>query len=214
MPSSSPSMRRLARTPADAHRHAQAAALYRDPECRTGPAPPGRCRSAYLPAAYYPGQRATRIGMCSFPPAFGESSPSMWNASAGRAATYLFESNRLSAVLHPAPPADRQTVCHGGRHREARLSASVSPPTHHVSHQARLISPKLQLLSGHTSEQSLAVYRELALSRFIVYHLPKTTQRGREVPMPSYEEVTQRAGSLRALTGLTEAEFHSLAAPF
>lgn len=28
--------------------------------------------------------------------------------------------------------------------------------------------------------------------------------------MPSYEEVTQRAGSLRALTGLTEAEFQAL----
>jgi hypothetical protein len=28
--------------------------------------------------------------------------------------------------------------------------------------------------------------------------------------MPSYEEVTQRAGSLRSLTGLTEAEFHAL----
>ena len=28
--------------------------------------------------------------------------------------------------------------------------------------------------------------------------------------MPSYEEVTQRAGSLRAMTGLTEAEFMAL----
>ena len=28
--------------------------------------------------------------------------------------------------------------------------------------------------------------------------------------MPSYEEVTQRAGSLRSLTGLTEAEFRAL----
>jgi hypothetical protein len=27
-----------------------------------------------------------------------------------------------------------------------------------------IISPKLQLLSGHTTEQSLAVYHELALS--------------------------------------------------
>src|ERR671923_1394738 len=31
-----------------------------------------------------------------------------------------------------------------------------------------------------------------------------------EVPMPSYEEVTQRAGSLRAMTGFTEAEFTAL----
>jgi hypothetical protein len=28
--------------------------------------------------------------------------------------------------------------------------------------------------------------------------------------MPSYEEVTERAGSLRAMTGLTETEFHAL----
>ena len=32
--------------------------------------------------------------------------------------------------------------------------------------------------------------------------------------MPSYEEVTQRAGSLRALTGLTDAEFQALLPPF
>jgi hypothetical protein len=32
--------------------------------------------------------------------------------------------------------------------------------------------------------------------------------------MPSYEEVTLRAGSLQALTGLTEAEFHALLPPF
>src|ERR671918_458748 len=44
----------------------------------------------------------------------------------------------------------------------------------------------------------------------MVYHLSEPTQRGREVLMPSYEEVTQRAGSLRSLTGLTEAEFQAL----
>jgi hypothetical protein len=32
--------------------------------------------------------------------------------------------------------------------------------------------------------------------------------------MPSYEEVTQRAGSLRAMTGLTEQEFAALLPPF
>src|SRR5215208_777831 len=35
-----------------------------------------------------------------------------------------------------------------------------------------------------------------------------------EVPMPSYEEVTQRAGSLRAMTGLTAQEFTALLPPF
>ena len=34
-----------------------------------------------------------------------------------------------------------------------------------------------------------------------MYHLPKTTQPRGEVPMPRYDEVTQRAGSLRAMTG-------------
>jgi hypothetical protein len=34
------------------------------------------------------------------------------------------------------------------------------------------------------------------------------------VPMPSDEEVTQRAGSLRSLTGLTEQEFEALLPPF
>src|ERR671924_399073 len=32
--------------------------------------------------------------------------------------------------------------------------------------------------------------------------------------MPSYEEVTQRAGSLRSMTGLTEQEFQALLPPF
>jgi len=35
-----------------------------------------------------------------------------------------------------------------------------------------------------------------------------------EVSMPSYEEVTHRAGSLRAMTGLTELEFTALLPPF
>jgi len=32
--------------------------------------------------------------------------------------------------------------------------------------------------------------------------------------MPSSEEVTQRVGSLRAMTGVTEREFHALLPPF
>ena len=45
-----------------------------------------------------------------------------------------------------------------------------------------------------------------------VYSIPLPTDnspRG-EVPLPSYEEVTQRAGSLRSLTGLTEVKFQAL----
>jgi Helix-turn-helix of DDE superfamily endonuclease len=44
----------------------------------------------------------------------------------------------------------------------------------------------------------------------MVYHLPKITHRGEEVLVPSDEEVTQRAGSLRSLTGLTEVEFQAV----
>src|SRR6266550_4446119 len=44
----------------------------------------------------------------------------------------------------------------------------------------------------------------------MVYHLPPTTHRSREVPMPGYEDVIQRAGSVRALTGLAETEFQAL----
>src|SRR6266516_2441534 len=48
------------------------------------------------------------------------------------------------------------------------------------------------------------------LSRFRQYHSPTPHYRVTEVSMPSDEEVTQRAGSLRAMTGLTEQEFTAL----
>ena len=44
----------------------------------------------------------------------------------------------------------------------------------------------------------------------MVYHLPKTTLQGGEVLMSSDEGVTQRTGSLRAMTGLTQPEFSAL----
>jgi hypothetical protein len=44
-----------------------------------------------------------------------------------------------------------------------------------------------------------------------VYSVPSPQDNpARAVPMPSYEEVTQRAGSLRALPGLTAAEFQAV----
>jgi hypothetical protein len=57
-------------------------------------------------------------------------------------------------------------------------------------------------LREHTSQETL--------SRFMVYHLPPPTHRRREMPMPSDEDVTQRAGSLCAMTGLAETEFQAL----
>jgi hypothetical protein len=47
-----------------------------------------------------------------------------------------------------------------------------------------------------------------------VYHLPPITYRWWELRMPSVEEVTQRAGIPRSLTGLTEAEFTALRSHF
>lgn len=58
--------------------------------------------------------------------------------------------------------------------------------------------------------------RVQSLDTIKVYSVPSPNDhsaRG-EVPMPSYEEVTRRAGSLQALTGLTDGEFHALLPPF
>ena len=78
--------------------------------------------------------------------------------------TYLFESNRYRPY---STRRIRQIVTHYAR--AAGIEKRVYP--HLFRHQLityltrqGIISPKLQLLSGHTIEQSLAVYRELALS--------------------------------------------------
>jgi integrase/recombinase XerD len=79
-------------------------------------------------------------------------------------ATYLFESNRCQPY---STRRLRQIVKQYAT--AAGIEKRVYP--HLFRHQfityltkQGLISPKLQLLSGHTAEQSLAVYRELALS--------------------------------------------------
>ena len=78
--------------------------------------------------------------------------------------TYLFESNRYRPC---STRRIRQIVTHYAR--AAGIEKRVYP--HLFRHQLityltkqGIISPKLQLLSCHTIEQSLAVYRELALS--------------------------------------------------
>ena len=43
---------------------------------------------------------------------------------------------------------------------------------------------------------------------------PTTDHRLTEVPMPNDEEVIQRAGSIRAMTGLTQQEFTALLPQF
>jgi integrase/recombinase XerD len=78
--------------------------------------------------------------------------------------TYLFESNRHRPY---STRRIRQIVTHYAG--AAGIEKRVYP--HLFRHQLityltkqGIISPKLQLLSGHTIEQSLAVYRALALS--------------------------------------------------
>ena len=79
---------------------------------------------------------------------------------------YLFESNRAWRVVYSTRRL-RQIV------RQYASTAGITKRVypHLFRHQLMtyltkqgLISPKLQLLSGHTAEQSLAVYRALALS--------------------------------------------------
>jgi integrase/recombinase XerD len=79
-------------------------------------------------------------------------------------ATYLFETNRHRPY---STRRLRQIVKHYAL--EARITKRVYP--HLFRHQLityltkqGIISPKLQLLSGHRMEQSLAVYRALALA--------------------------------------------------
>ncbi len=78
--------------------------------------------------------------------------------------TYLFESNRCQPY---STRRIRQIV------KQYALAAGIKKRVypHLFRHQfityltrQGIISPKLQLLSGHSAEQSLAVYRELALS--------------------------------------------------
>ena len=78
--------------------------------------------------------------------------------------TYLFESNRHQPY---STRRLRQLVKHYAM--AAGITKRVYP--HLFRHQLityltrqGIISPKLQLLSGHTTEQSLAIYRALALS--------------------------------------------------
>lgn len=79
-------------------------------------------------------------------------------------ATYLFESNRRGPY---STRRIRQIVVQYAQ--KANITKRVYP--HLFRHQLitfltkqGVITPKLQLLSGHSQEQSLAIYRDLALS--------------------------------------------------
>ena len=81
-----------------------------------------------------------------------------------RRATYLFESNRLK----PFSTRRIRQIIHQYA-VEAGIEKRVYP--HLFRHQIityltrkGIISPKLQLLSGHSEEKSLAIYRDLALT--------------------------------------------------
>ena len=79
-------------------------------------------------------------------------------------ATYLFESNRLRPY---STRRVRQII------KDYAVAAGIEKRVypHLFRHQLityltkkGIISPKLQLLSGHAEEKSLAIYRDLALS--------------------------------------------------
>ena len=81
-----------------------------------------------------------------------------------RGAVYLFESNRLKPY---STRRIRQIV------RQYAVNAGIEKRVypHLFRHQIitfltrkGIISPKLQLLSGHAEEKSLAIYRDLALA--------------------------------------------------
>jgi hypothetical protein len=80
-----------------------------------------------------------------------------------------------------------------------------------IVYRGRAVPIVWKVLDHPSSSVAYDVYKDV-LDTIKVYSVPspQTTQRGREVPMPSYEEVTQRAGSLRSLTGLADAEFQAL----
>src|SRR5687767_3597286 len=69
--------------------------------------------------------------------------------------------------------------------------------------------PSLEKLLSSNTVVQIACF--LLLDTIKVYSVPSPQDNpARAVPMPSYEEVTQRAGSLRALPGLTAAEFQAV----
>jgi integrase/recombinase XerD len=99
-----------------------------------------------------------------FPASFRGELAQYINRCKERRATYLFESNRLKPF---SSRRIRQIIHQYGS--EAGIEKRVYP--HLFRHQIityltrkGIISPKLQLLSGHSEEKSLAIYRDLALA--------------------------------------------------
>ncbi len=99
-----------------------------------------------------------------FPTSFRGELAQYMESQKQKSATYLFESNRLTAF---STRRVRQIIKEYAV--EAGIEKRVYP--HLFRHQIitfltkkGIISPKLQLLSGHGEEKSLAIYRDLALS--------------------------------------------------
>lgn len=108
--------------------------------------------------------KGRRIGASYFQPASEASWPNTFDLLRTPGATYLFESNRLRAY---STRRIRQII------HEYAASAGIRKRVypHLFRHQIitfltkkGIISPKLQLLSGHSEEKSLAIYRDLALA--------------------------------------------------
>jgi integrase/recombinase XerD len=99
-----------------------------------------------------------------FPTSFRGELAQYMERQRGQGATYLFESNRCQPY---STRRIRQLV------KQYALASGIAKRVypHLLRHQLitfltrqGIISPKLQLLSGHAAEQSLAVYRALALT--------------------------------------------------
>jgi site-specific recombinase XerD len=79
-------------------------------------------------------------------------------------ATYVFESNRLTPFsTRRIQQFVHQYAAEGGIEKRVYLHFFRRQNIIYLTRKS-IISPKLQLLSGHSEEKSLAIYRDLALT--------------------------------------------------
>src|SRR5690349_6232650 len=131
----------LAGATADACGDAQAAPLHGDPQCRTGAAPRHGCGSADLSRPHHAGQ-GTQRSVCAISLRLSGGTRPIPGRSAATKRHLFVRIQPVPPVLNSAAATDCQGVCHGRGDYQARLSASVSSSTHHVSDEARYYQPQ------------------------------------------------------------------------
>ena len=142
--------------------HAETPALHRHPQCRTRPLrlTDVDLQTCHLRIDQGKGHKDRYV---LFPTHFRGELAQYVERQRTKGATYLFESRRSQPY---STRRLRQIV------KEYAVAAGITKRVypHLFRHQLityltqqGIISPKLQLLSGHTAEQSLAMYRELTL---------------------------------------------------